>query len=128
MSGHPTVPAGPESTGTEQIRTEQTARWGRSEVRWMSPSAGAWTATRRGESVGSVERVNGSYRATSARGRQLGEFDDLDSARAVIDRRAERRAAASGGVGVVTAVLWGVIGGAATVALVLVVVLFRTGG
>lgn len=94
----------------------------------MSPSAGTWSATRRGEPVGSVGRVNGSYRATSARGRELGVFDDLDSARAVIDRRAERRAEAPAGVGVVTAVLWGVLGGAAIVALVLVVVLFATGG
>jgi hypothetical protein len=93
----------------------------------MSPSAGTWSATRRGERVGTVERIDGSYRAMSARGRSLGVFDDLDSARAVIDRRAERRAATSG-VPVVTAVLWGVIGGAATVALVLVVVLFNMGG
>lgn len=94
----------------------------------MSPSAGTWSATRRGEPVGTVERVDGSYRATSARGRSLGVFDDLDSARAVVDRRAERRAATPAGVSVVTAVLWGVIGGAATVALVLVVALFRQGG
>jgi hypothetical protein len=94
----------------------------------MSPSAGTWSATRRGEPVGTVERVDGSYRATSARGRSLGVFDDLDSARAVVDRRAERRAATPAGVPVVTAVLWGVIGGAATVAVVLVIVLFNVGG
>jgi len=93
----------------------------------MSPSSGTWSATRRGEPVGTVERIDGSYRATSARGRGLGVFDDLDSARTVIDRRAERSAATQG-VNVVTAILWGVIGGTATVALVLVVVLFRTGG
>lgn len=94
----------------------------------MSPSSGTWTASRRGEAVGSVERVDGSYRATSARGRQVGVFDDLESARAVIDRRAERRAARPTGVSVVTAVLWGVIGGATAVALVLVFALFRAGG
>lgn len=94
----------------------------------MSPSAGLWRASRRGEPVGTVERTNGSYRAVSAVGRELGVFDDLDSARAVIDRRAERRAAAPAGVSVATAVLWGVIGGAAAVALVLVVALFGVGG
>jgi hypothetical protein len=133
MSGRPTQPtglerAGTQQTGTQQTGTEQTPRWVRSEVRWMSPSSGTWRATRRGEPVGTVERVEGSYRATSARGRGLGVFDDLDSARAVIDRRAERPAVAPARVSVVTAVLWGVIGGAATVALVLVVALFRTGG
>jgi hypothetical protein len=131
MSGRPTDT---RPTDAQPNDSEQAARWGRSEVRWLSPSAGTWSATRRGEPVGTVERIDGSYRVTSARGRQLGVFDDLDSARAVIDRRAERRpgvagaAGGPGGVSVVTAVLWGVIGGTATVTLVLVVVLFRTGG
>ncbi|MGB3911305.1 MAG: hypothetical protein WBL06_12610 [Pseudolysinimonas sp.] len=94
----------------------------------MSPSSGRWAASRRGESLGTVERIDGSYRVTSARGRELGVFDDLDSARAAIDRRAQRRPRGAPGVRVVTALLWGVIGGATAVALVLVITIFRMGG
>ena len=93
----------------------------------MSPSAGRWVASRRGQPVGRIERIDGSYRAWNGRDRSLGVFDDLDSARGVIDRQVERRAGVPG-VSVVTALLWGVIGGATTVTLVLVIALFRTGG
>jgi hypothetical protein len=98
------------------------------EVRWMSPSSGRWVASRRGDTLGTVERIDGSYRATSARGRGLGVFDDLDSARAAIDRRAQRRPRGADRVSLVTALLWGVIGGATAVALVLLVTILRMGG
>jgi hypothetical protein len=51
----------------------------------MSPAAGLWVATRRGDHAGVVERRDGTYHARSARGRALGAFADLDSARAVVD-------------------------------------------
>ncbi len=94
----------------------------------MSPAVGVWEASRRGEHVGRVERVNGSYHATNARGRELGSFDDLDSARAAIDGGPGRRPGVPRAGRVVTAVLWGVIAGGTAVAVVLVVALFRAGG
>ena len=61
----------------------------RSDVRWMSPASGLWVASRLGDSAtmehaGMVELIDGEYHARSARGRALGSFEDLDSARAVI--------------------------------------------
>lgn len=56
----------------------------RPEVRWLSPAAGLWVASRRGEHAGVVERRDGSYHARSARGRALGSFVELDSARTAL--------------------------------------------
>jgi hypothetical protein len=53
-------------------------------VRWSSPAAGLWVASRRGDHAGVVERRDGAYHARSARGRALGTFPDLDSAFAVV--------------------------------------------
>jgi hypothetical protein len=100
----------------------------RSEVRWLCLAAGRWVASRRGVTVGTIERIDGAYRALNGRGRPLGTFDDLDSARDVIDRRAERRSPTAGGVSIATALLWGAIGGVAMAAVVLVVVLVGVGG
>lgn len=100
----------------------------RSAVSWSSPASGLWVATRRGEYAGMVERLDGSYHARSARGRALGSFEDLDSARAVIDRGHE---APQGAPRVdtrgsqVTAVLWGINAGAVLAALALAFVLLR---
>ena len=94
----------------------------------MSPSAGRWVASRRGQPLGTVERLDGTYRATNARGRSLGVFDDLDSARGAIDRQSHRRPRQAGGGGVAIALLWGVIGGATVVALILVISIASAGG
>ncbi len=94
----------------------------------MSPAAGVWVATRRGAQVGKVERVDGSYHAINARGRALGSFEDLDSARSAIDGGSQRRPGVARADRVVTAVLWGVIVGGTAVAAVLVIALFRAGG
>jgi hypothetical protein len=51
----------------------------------MSPARGLWVATLHGEHAGMVERMEGRYHARNARGRELGSFEDLDSARAAID-------------------------------------------
>lgn len=93
----------------------------------MSTAPGVWVASRRGEHVGTVERLSGAYHATNASGRALGSFDDLDSACDVIDGT-QRRPVVSRTDSVVKAVLWGVIGGGAAVALLLVIALFRVGG
>lgn len=57
----------------------------RSAVMWASPSAGLWVASKRGEHAGMVERIDGRYVATNGRGRTVGDFDDLSSAREAID-------------------------------------------
>lgn len=80
-------------------------------VRWMSPAAGVWVASRRGDDAGTVERRNGSYQARNARGKVLGSFDDLDSARGAVDGGSDTRGGDPPPGRVVTAVLWGIIGG-----------------
>lgn len=94
----------------------------RSEVRWMSPAAGLWVATRRGEHAGMVERRGGSYHARSARGRALGSFPDLDSALAVVDGGAEDHPGAPRGA---QALLVAVNGGALAALLTLALVVIR---
>ncbi|MEO5534655.1 MAG: hypothetical protein ABIR17_05930 [Pseudolysinimonas sp.] len=61
------------------------------EIRWMSPVAGLWVASRRGEHAGMVERIDGIYRARNSRGREVGKFDDLDAARAAVEGNDEDR-------------------------------------
>jgi hypothetical protein len=100
----------PASTGTS------------SEVSWKSPASGLWVATRRGEHAGMIERSNGSYHARSARGRALGSFPDLDSARAVIDGGDEIHRGAPRGA---KALLIFVNGSAAVTALALALILIR---
>jgi len=51
----------------------------------MSPAAGLWVASKRGDHAGMVERIDGRYVATNGRGRKVGEFDDLAAAREAID-------------------------------------------
>jgi hypothetical protein len=94
----------------------------RSEVNWMSPAAGLWVATRRGEHAGMVERLDGSYHARSARGRALGSFEDLDSALAVVDGGDEIPPGAPRGA---KSLLLLINGGAALTALALVFLLIR---
>jgi hypothetical protein len=99
----------------------------RSEVRWMSPATGLWVASRRGRSEGTeyagmVERLDGTYHARSARGRALGSFADLDSARAVIDGGVDESQGAPRGV---RAMVWAMIGSAAGSALALTLTLVR---
>jgi hypothetical protein len=95
---------------------------GESPVRWMTPASGLWVATRRGEHAGMIERSDGRYHARSARGRALGSFEDLDSARAAVDGRLEgtRRAPRA-----LTAALVGLNGGIAALALVLASAVLR---
>jgi hypothetical protein len=100
---------------------------GRSEVRWMSPAAGLWVASRRDRSEGSeyagmVERLDGRYHARSARGRALGSFEDLDSARAVVAAGADEPLGAPRGV---RAMLWAIIGSAAASAFALALTFIR---
>lgn len=66
-----------------ELESAATTGW---TTRWMSPASGLWVAARRGEHAGMVERVEGRYHARNARGREVGVFDDLDTARAAIDR------------------------------------------
>lgn len=93
-------------------------------MRWISPEPGLWAASRRGAAIGAVQRRNGSYHATNARGRDLGSFEDLASALSVVDGTGNpsgdpRRR------GVITVVLCAIIGGSAVAAVVLGVALFR---
>jgi hypothetical protein len=74
-------------------------------VSWASPATGLWVASFRGEHAGMIERSDGQYHARSARGRALGSFEDLDSARAVIAGGVDEPQGAPRGV---MAVLWGV--------------------
>lgn len=67
------------------------------DIAWASPAVGLWVASRRGEHAGMVERSNGEYHARSARGRALGSFGDLDTARAVIAASVDDPAGAPGG-------------------------------
>lgn len=57
----------------------------RSAIQWMSPAAGLWVASKRGDHAGMVERTDGRYVATNGRGRKVGEFDGLAAAREAID-------------------------------------------
>jgi len=70
-----------------------------------------------------VERLDGVYHARNARGRALGTFDDLDSARYEIGGRSLEAPVAS--YGLVTKLLWGVNAVAVVIALGLAVMLFR---
>jgi hypothetical protein len=88
----------------------------------MSPAAGLWVATRRGDYAGMVERSDGSYHARSARGRALGSFPDLDSALSVVDGGDEAHRGAPRGA---KTVLLAIHGGAAAVALGLAFALVR---
>lgn len=88
----------------------------------MSPATGLWVGSRRGEHAGMIERSNGLYHARSARGRALGSFEDLDSARAVIDGGVDEPQGAPRGV---RAVLWAVLGSAAASAFALALALLR---
>lgn len=100
---------------------------GRSEVRWMSPAAGLWVASRRGRSGGSeyagmVEMLDGTYHARSARGRALGSFEDLDSARAVIAAGVDESQGAPRGV---RAMLWAMVGTAVASAFAVALAVIR---
>lgn len=86
-----------------------------SSVRWMSPAAGLWVASRHGEHAGMVERIDGVYHARNARGRELGGFEDLDSARGALDRAETAGGAPRGVLGMLLALN----GGIAAIALLL---------
>jgi len=99
----------------------------------MSPATGLWVASRRGPSegpespegteyAGMVERLDGVYHARSARGRALGSFGDLDSARAVIDGGVDESPGAPRGV---RTMLWTIIGSAAASAVAFALSLVR---
>lgn len=98
----------------------------RSEISWVSPAAGLWVASRRAAAssdyAGMVERLDGLYHARSARGRALGSFEDLDSARAAIDGGPDETGGAPRGV---EAALWLVIGAAAASSFALALALLR---
>lgn len=54
---------------------------------WMSPESGLWVANRDGEYLGMIERVEGRYRASDARGRSRGTHDGLGEAQFAVDRQ-----------------------------------------
>jgi hypothetical protein len=82
-----------------------------------------WVATRRGENAGTVARRDGSYHATNGRGRELGSFDDLESAMDVVDGTG--RSGIERPRGVVLVALWLIIGGSTIGVLLLGFALFR---
>ena len=81
----------------------------------MSPERGLWVATRRGEYAGTVERLDGVYHARNALGRELGSFEDLDSARHTIDGQNVDVIVTSRGL--ITKLLWAINAVAVVVAL-----------
>ncbi len=82
----------------------------------MSPAPGLWVANRRGEHAGLVERVDGAYRATNSRGRELGVFDDLETAHAAIDGGSDGTRDLTR---LATILLWSINAGAAAIVLLL---------
>jgi len=89
----------------------------RVELRWLSPADGLWVADRRGEYAGMVERLDGAYHARSARGRALGSYEDLGSARAVVDCGLQAPPSAPRGNTRIRAVAWTVNAAAVLTAL-----------
>jgi hypothetical protein len=51
----------------------------------MSPDRGLWIAANGGEHLGMIERRNGRYISTDAKGRTVGTFDDFTAAQVAID-------------------------------------------
>lgn len=56
-----------------------------SSVSWMSPDRGLWIAANSGEHLGMIERRDGLYISTDAKGRVVGSFDDFTAAQVAID-------------------------------------------
>ena len=56
------------------------------ELRWMSPEHGLWVASRDGEFLGMIERIDGRYKASDARGRSRGVHEGLAEAQFAVDR------------------------------------------
>jgi hypothetical protein len=52
---------------------------------WISPASGVWAASKHGNHLGFIERIDGRYAATNHRGQALGVFDDLAAAQAAVD-------------------------------------------
>lgn len=94
----------------------------------MSPAAGVWEASRRGEHIGRVERLNGRYRARNGRGRELGSFDDLGSACDRVDGGPAVQSGFPRSERAVAVVLWAVIAGGTAIAAGLVLALLRASG
>lgn len=56
-----------------------------SSVSWMSPDRGLWIAANDGEHLGMIERREGLYVSTDAKGKVIGTFDDFTAAQVAID-------------------------------------------
>jgi hypothetical protein len=56
-----------------------------SSVSWASPDRGLWIAANNGEHLGMIERRDGRYISTDAKGRTVGTFDDFTAAQIAID-------------------------------------------
>jgi len=54
-------------------------------IHWMSPESGLWVATRKGDYLGMIERLDGRYLASDAKGRGRGSFEGLAEAQVAVD-------------------------------------------
>ena len=57
-----------------------------SSVSWTSPDRGLWVAANGADPLGTIERRDGRYISTDAKGRVVGSFDDFTAAQVAIDR------------------------------------------
>lgn len=56
-----------------------------SSVSWSSPDRGLWIAANGADPLGTIERRDGHYISTDAKGRIVGTFEDFTSAQVAID-------------------------------------------
>ena len=52
---------------------------------WKSPASGLWVATKAGDYLGMVERIDGRYFTNDTAGNDLGAFDELADAQMALD-------------------------------------------
>lgn len=57
-----------------------------SSVSWTNPDRGLWIAANGAEPLGTIERRDGVYISTDAKGRIVGRFDDFTAAQIAIDK------------------------------------------
>ena len=56
-----------------------------SSVSWTNPDRGLWVAVNGADDLGMIERRDGRYISTDAKGRTVGTFDDFTAAQVAID-------------------------------------------
>lgn len=57
-----------------------------SSVSWTNPDRGLWIAANGNDPLGTIERRDGQYVSTDAKGRIVGRFDDFTAAQVAIDK------------------------------------------